>query len=56
MGFVPRKGIRRFGWFLQYAPRPDLWQTRQVSCAFDGNYFADPDTGTLLTPECQFSV
>ncbi len=54
MGFVPRKGIRRFGWFLQYAPRPDLWQTRQVSCAFDGNYFADPDTGTLLTRNVNF--
>ncbi len=49
MGFVPRNGIRRFGWFLQYAPRPALWQTRQVSCAFDGNYFADTDTRLLLT-------
>lgn len=49
MGFVPRNGIRRFGWFLQYAPRPELWQTRQVSCAFDGNYFADPATRRLLT-------
>ncbi len=54
MGFVPRTGIRRFGWFLQYAPRPDLWQTRQVSCAFDGNYFADPDIGTLLTRNVNF--
>ena len=54
MGFVPRTGIRRFGWFVQYAPRPELWQTRQVSCAFDGNYFADPDTGTLLTRNVNF--
>lgn len=54
MGFVPRTGIRRFGWFVQYAPRPKLWQTRQVSCAFDGNYFADPDMGTLLTRNVNF--
>lgn len=54
MGFVPRTGIRRFGWFLEYAPRPDLWQTRQLGCAFDGNYFSDPDTGTLLTRNVNF--
>ena len=54
MGFVPRKGIRRFGWFLQAAPRPRRWGTRQVSCAFDGNYFTDQDTNRLLTRNVNF--
>ena len=49
LGFVPRKGIRRFGWFLEAAPRPGRWHTRQVSCAFDGNYITDQDTNRLLT-------
>lgn len=49
LGFVPRKGIRRFGWFLEAAPRPRRWHTRQVSCAFDGNYITDQDTNRLLT-------
>ncbi|MGE0820893.1 MAG: DUF5916 domain-containing protein [Candidatus Binatia bacterium] len=54
LGFVPRKGIRRFGWFLQAAPRPQRWGTRQVSCAFDGNYFAVPDSNLLLTRNVNF--
>lgn len=54
LGFVPRKNIRRFGWFLESAPRPQLWGVRQASCAFDGNYFADPDTNRLLTRNVNF--
>jgi len=54
LGFVPRKGIRRFGWFLEAAPRPHRWATRQVSCAFDGNYIVDPDTHRLLTRHVNF--
>ncbi|MBI3304650.1 MAG: carbohydrate binding family 9 domain-containing protein [Deltaproteobacteria bacterium] len=54
LGFVPRKGIRRFGWFLEAAPRPHRWGTRQISCAFDGNYFADPDTNLLLMRNVSF--
>jgi hypothetical protein len=54
LGFVPRKDIRRFGWFLEVAPRPHRWGTRQVACAFDGNYFADPDTNLLLTRNVAF--
>jgi hypothetical protein len=48
-GFVPRRGIRRFGWFLEAAPRPHRWGTRQILCTFDGNYFAEPETNLLLT-------
>ncbi len=54
LGFVPRKGIRRFGWFLEAAPRPHRWATRQVSCAFDGNYIVDPDSNRLLTRHVNF--
>ncbi len=54
MGFVPRKGIRRFGWFLRAAPRPKRWKTRQISCAFDGNYITDQDTNKLLTRNIVF--
>lgn len=54
MGFVPRKGIRRFGWYLEAAPRPGRWGTRQIACAFDGNYFTDPDTNQLLTRNVNF--
>lgn len=54
MGFVPRKGIRRFGWYLEAAPRPGRWGTRQIACAFDGNYFANPDTSQLLTRNVNF--
>lgn len=54
LGFVPRRGIRRFGWFLQAAPRPRRWGTRQIACAFDGNYFADPNTNLLLTRNINF--
>ena len=54
LGFVPRKGIRRFGWFLETAPRPHRWATRQVSCAFDGNYIVDPDSNRLLTRHINF--
>lgn len=55
MGFVPRKGIRRFGWYLEAAPRPKRWRTRQIACAFDGNYLANPDSGQLLTRNVNFS-
>jgi hypothetical protein len=51
---VPRTGFRRFGWFLQAAPRPHRWGVRQMACAFDGNYFADPDTNRLLTRNVNF--
>jgi hypothetical protein len=54
LGFVPRKGIRRFGWYLEAAPRPGRWGMRQVACAFDGNYLADPDTSLLLTRNVNF--
>jgi len=54
LGFVPRRNIRRFGWFLEAAPRPHRWGTRQVACAFDGNYFADPHTNLLLTRNINF--
>lgn len=54
LGFVPRKGIRRFGWFLEAAPRPHRWGTRQIACAFDGNYFVNPDTSLLLTRNVNF--
>ena len=54
LGFVPRKGIRRFGWFLQAAPRPKHWSTRQVACAFDGNYITDQTTNQLLTRNIVF--
>ena len=54
MGFVPRKGIRRFGWFMQVAPRPKRWKTRQISCAFDGNYITDQETNKLLTRNIVF--
>lgn len=54
LGFVPRRDIRRFGWFLEAAPRPHRWGTRQISCAFDGNYFADPETNLLLTRNVNF--
>ena len=54
MGFVPRTGIRRFGWFLQAAPRPGRWGTRQVACAFDGNYITDQSTNRLLTRNIVF--
>ncbi len=54
MGFVPRKGIRRFGWFVQAAPRPKFWKTRQISCAFDGNYITDQETDRLLTRNIVF--
>jgi hypothetical protein len=54
LGFVPRRGIRRFGWFLEAAPRPHRWGTRQISCALDGNYFADPQTNLLLTRNVNF--
>ena len=54
MGFVPRTGIRRFGWFLQAAPRPKHWSTRQVACAFDGNYMTDQATNRLLTRNIVF--
>lgn len=54
LGFVPRKGIRRFGWFLEVAPRPGRWHTRQISCAFDGNYIVEPDSNLLLTRNVNF--
>lgn len=54
LGFVPRKNIRRFGWFLDAAPRPGRWGIRQISCAFDGNYFVDPDTNLMLTRNVNF--
>jgi hypothetical protein len=54
LGFVPRKGIRRFGWFLEVAPRPGRWYTRQISCAFDGNYIVEPDSNLLLTRNINF--
>lgn len=54
LGFVPRKGIRRFGWFVEAAPRPGRWSTRQISCAFDGNYITDQDTDRLLTRNIVF--
>ncbi len=54
MGFVPRTGIRRFGWFLQAAPRPGRWGARQVACAFDGNYITDQATDRLLTRNIVF--
>jgi hypothetical protein len=54
LGFVPRKGIRRFGWFLEIAPRPDRWYTRQIGCAFDGNYIVEPDSHLLLTRNVNF--
>ncbi len=54
LGFVPRKDIRRFGWFLEAAPRPHKWGVRQVSCAFDGNYIVKPETNLLLTRNINF--
>jgi hypothetical protein len=54
LGFVPRKGIRRFGWFLEAAPRPHAWGLRQVSCAFDGNYIVKQETNLLLTRNIKF--
>ena len=51
---MPRKDIRRFGWYVNAAPRPQRWGVRQVSCAFDGNYFADPETNLLLTCNVNF--
>jgi hypothetical protein len=56
LGFVPRKGIRRFGWFLEVAPRPGRWYTRQIRCAFDGNYIVEPDSNLLLTPQCELPL